>query len=155
VSVAFALLLSQLAIGVFAQSAFDASRLEVYEHSRRLAQDVHKHLRDDQLKDAMEVLGKATDLDAPIGQGIDNGLASAAGGVYRHLAALDSDQRYELLHDWSMPTDSRRTVQVLTSIVPTAALVILDAHSSGPASSTSFRIFSACSSKLFKETTVS
>jgi len=37
------------------------------------------------------------------------------------LAALGAEERFELLQAWSMPTDSRRTVRVLTTITPTIA----------------------------------
>lgn len=92
-----------------------------YLWSRRLAEVAHEYLRAGQLADAMNVMGEAADLSLPPQEGIDDGLASAAGGLYRQLAVLDAEERFELLHDWSMPTDDRRTVRVLTSITPTNA----------------------------------
>ena len=69
----------------------------------------------------MELLGEAADLALPPQNESDNGLASTSGGLHRRLVALDADERYELLHEWSMPTESRQSVRVLTSIVPTLA----------------------------------
>lgn len=92
-----------------------------YRWSRRLAELAHEYLRAGKLTEAMRILGTAADLDVPLRKGLDNGLASAAGGLNRQLAALETDQRYEVLHAWSMPTESRRTVRVLESLVPVTA----------------------------------
>lgn len=120
-SLTSALLLSLLATIVSAQDGSDASWRGVYEHSRQLAQIAHEQLREGQLTDAMEVLGQAVDLDTPIRRGFDNGLASAAGGWHRQLFALDSEERYELLREWSMPTEARQSVRVLEAFVPNQA----------------------------------
>ena len=87
----------------------------------QLVQLARKHLRGGQVADAMRLLGEAADLDLPLEDGIDDGLASAAAGLHRRIARLDSEERFELLRAWSMPTDSRRTVRVLTTITPTLA----------------------------------
>lgn len=80
-----------------------------------------QHLRDEEVDSALEVLGTAADLIMPPDNRFDDGLSAAAGGLYRALAQMGSDQQYELLHDWSMPTDDRRTVRILTSLVPETA----------------------------------
>lgn len=65
------------------------------------------------------LLGEAADLNLALQDGPDNGIASAAAGWYRQLAALDPGERFEMLYEWSMPTPSRRTVRALTSTTPT------------------------------------
>ena len=92
-----------------------------YQWSQRLAEVAHEYLRAGQLIDAIQVLGEAADLNLPFEETTDDGLGSAAAGFHRRLAMLDADERFDLLHDWSMPTDTRRTVRVLTSITPTDA----------------------------------
>lgn len=85
---------------------------------QQLAHAARVHLRSDRMADAMNVLGEAADLNLPLDEGVDDGLGSAAAGWNRRLAALNTGERFELLHRWSMPTESRRTVRVLTSITP-------------------------------------
>jgi hypothetical protein len=92
-----------------------------YQWSRRLAEVALEYLRAGQLNDALVILGEAADLDAPLRKGLNNGLASSVGGLNRHLAALDSGERYELLHAWSMPSESHRSVRVLESFAPTTS----------------------------------
>ena len=92
-----------------------------YRLSRRLAAVAHEYLRAGELDDGLAVIGEAADLDVPLREGLDNGLASVAGGLNRQLAALDSEEQYALLHDWSMPTDSRLSVRILETLVPTQA----------------------------------
>lgn len=92
-----------------------------YAVCQRLARTAREHLRNDQITDAMRVLGQAADLELPHQDGLDDGLASAAAAVHRRLAALDVGERFEVLRAWTMPTESRRTVRVLTTITPTLA----------------------------------
>ena len=86
--------------------------------SQRLAEVTHEFLRADQMGDVLELLGEAADLDVPFRKDCDNGLASVAGGLSRRLNALSSDERYDLLREWSMPAEFRRTVRMLVSFVP-------------------------------------
>jgi hypothetical protein len=69
----------------------------------------------------MATAGEAADLDVPIRGGFDNGFSTVAAGLNRRLAALDSEERYELLHEWSMPTEARQSVRVLEAFVSTEA----------------------------------
>lgn len=102
-------------------SIADQSTRGRYQWSARLAEVAQEYLRAGELQAAMSVLGEAAELDVPLQNGLDNGLAGAAGGLHRRLLQLDADQRYDLLHQWSMPTESRQTVRTLRSIVPTSA----------------------------------
>ena len=88
---------------------------------QRLTEVAHEYLRAGEVREAMQLVGEATDLALPLQNESDHGLASAAGGLHRRLVALDADERYEMLHEWSLPTESRQSVRVLTSIVPTVA----------------------------------
>ena len=102
-------------------TAADRSDRGLYRWSTRLAEVTQEYLRAGELQDAMGVLGEAAALDVPQRDGYENGLASAAGGLYRRLVQLDADERYQLLHEWSLPTELRNTVLVLTSTVPNRA----------------------------------
>jgi hypothetical protein len=85
---------------------------------RALGSQTLEYLRADDLSQAMRAIGDATDLASTIWTKDDTGLAAPAAGVHRKLMQLDADERFDLLHEWSMPTASRRTVRVLTSLVP-------------------------------------
>ncbi len=107
-----------------------ASLLDLYRRSTqgdpyqwldRLAEVSLEYLRAGELGDALKVLGEAADLNLPFKEGRGIGLVSAAGGLHRRLARMDPGERFELLYEWSMPTETRRTVRVLTSITPTDA----------------------------------
>ena len=92
-----------------------------YKWSRRLAEVSHEYLRAGELGDALKVLAEAADLNLLPAEDQDDGLASAASGLHRRIAALNAEERFDLLHKWSMPTESRRTVRALASITPTQA----------------------------------
>jgi len=81
------------------------------------------YLRDEDLPQALLALGEATDsLPAHASQNkADAGLVPAAAGLNRQLVRLKSDERFDLLYAWSMPTESRRTVRVLSLPVPNGA----------------------------------
>ena len=85
---------------------------------RELASASLNHLRADDLPAAMKTLGKATELAASISTQDDIGLAPATAGLHRRLKQLDTQEQFDLLYEWSMPTESRRTIRVLTSLVP-------------------------------------
>ena len=80
-----------------------------------------QQLRDENVEPALQALGVAADLQFPAHNRFDDGLSAAAGGLSLALAQLRTDEQYELLHDWTMPTDDRRSVRILTSVVPEAA----------------------------------
>ncbi len=76
------------------------------------------YLRVGQLNEAMTVLGEAADRNPPPENRTVAGLAGVAAAWNRRLAALDADQRFASLREWSLPTETRRTVRVLASLVP-------------------------------------
>lgn len=48
-------------------------------------------------------------------------LPSAAAALNRSLVQLSSDQQYEILEEWTLPTEQRKRVRVLSTPVPTDA----------------------------------
>ncbi|MEP6168748.1 MAG: DUF1583 domain-containing protein [Rhodopirellula bahusiensis] len=48
-------------------------------------------------------------------------LPSAAAALNRSMGQLSSDQQYELLEEWTLPTEQRKRVRVLSTPVPTDA----------------------------------
>lgn len=89
--------------------------------SQLLGEIAHEYIRVGELDQAMKLLGEAADLNLPFQAASDQGLAAALAGLHRRLADLNAEERYELLHAWSMPTESRRSVRMLTSRTPTDA----------------------------------
>ena len=85
---------------------------------RALGSETLKHLREDDLSQALKTLGDATDLSASTWTKDETALAAPAAGVHRKLMQLDAEERFDLLRAWSLPTESRRTVRALTSMVP-------------------------------------
>jgi Tol biopolymer transport system component len=102
-------------------SAGNQSTRGRYRWSAQLAEIAQECLRVGELSGALDVLGEAAELNVPLRNGYDNGLAGAAGGLHRQLVQLDAEERFDALYEWSMPTESRRTIRVLRSIVPTEA----------------------------------
>ena len=76
------------------------------------------YLRGGLLNDALAVAGEAVDLNVSETNIVATGLGSLAAGLHRQLATLDTQQRFELLRDWSMPTKERKHVRVLSTLVP-------------------------------------
>jgi len=91
---------------------------ERYQWSQRLAEVTREFLRGGHLTDALQTLGEAADLELPYEERLDDGLGSATAGLYRKLVALDDLRRYELLRTWSMPTESRRSIRLMTALTP-------------------------------------
>lgn len=85
---------------------------------RRHAGDVLAALREDNLGAALQSLGLATDLSPGIHPVLDNGLPVAAGAIHRALKQRSTDEQYDLLYAWSMPTESRPTVRILSTMTP-------------------------------------
>jgi hypothetical protein len=90
----------------------------VYVWSQRLCEIAREYLRAGFLPDAMKSLGEAADLNLSVEDKTDDGLGSAAAGLHRHLVGLNADERYEVLREWSLPTDARRGIRVLTAMTP-------------------------------------
>jgi len=108
-----------LATKAIAEPVDEAAQIRV----RQLGAAALTCLRDEDLPQALLALGEATDsLPAHASQNkADAGLVPAAAGLNRQLVRLKSDARFDLLYAWSMPTESRRTVRVLSSPVPNGA----------------------------------
>lgn len=78
-------------------------------------------LRDKEIAAALKRFGEAADLSPSIDPSANDGLSAAAGGLYRTLMQLSSDERYDLLYAWSMPSETRPQVRILTTLVPQEA----------------------------------
>jgi hypothetical protein len=101
-----------------------ARRLDVdgpWRWLRQLHEVAAEYLRGDQTAEALEVLAEAADLNLPYRAELDDGRAALAGALNRRIAALDALERYDLLHDWTMPSGARRSLRVFSSLAPTEA----------------------------------
>ena len=67
---------------------------------------------------ALKSLGEAADSSPGIHPSENDGLAAAAGGLHRALVQLTSDEQYDLLYAWTMPTEARPSVRILTTLAP-------------------------------------
>lgn len=77
-------------------------------------------LREEDIPKALETLQTISNLH-PTDDPFVARLSAASGGLHRALAQLDTDERYDLLHKWSMPAADNADVRVLTSLVPEVA----------------------------------
>lgn len=73
-------------------------------------------LRGEQLEKALEVLGEQADLQTPDFWDSSVAQAAVAGALNRRLDALSTDERYEVLHKWTMPAQGRRDVRTFSSL---------------------------------------
>lgn len=73
-------------------------------------------LQDDELEKALELLGKAVDSGVP-----SDALSAASAGVYRALAQTSSNERFEMLYNWTIPSPERKIIRRLTTLVPEIA----------------------------------
>lgn len=88
---------------------------------RQLCSAALKSLAEDDVEGALSVIGQAADLSTELANRSQDGLPAAAGGLYRKLTQLSADERFRLLHDWTMPTDDRPHVRLLVTPVPQEA----------------------------------
>ncbi len=88
--------------------------------SAAVSQQVLTLLRAEEMSKALETIAPTVDQSATI-NGLDVGLSAAAGGLSRSLSELSTDEQYDLLHKWSMPSAERPGIRVLTSLVPEVA----------------------------------
>ena len=114
VSIVAAMMVGSLGLPCFAQESTD-STLQVTRASGVAAL---QHLRDADLSKALESLGAAADAIKNVHPKDDEGITAAAGGLFRALHQLDEGEQFDLLYKWTMPTESRKTVRLLTSVVP-------------------------------------
>ena len=109
--------LAGLAIPGFAQETVDST----LQGTRASGVAALQHLRDADAGKALDSLAAAADAIRNVHPTEDEGVAAAAGGVYRALHQLDEGEQYDLLHRWTMPTESRKAVRLLTTVVPQVA----------------------------------
>lgn len=104
-----------------AQESSTVATADPLQTSRAAGEAVLESLRDDDVEKALESLGAAADVIKNLHPTEDEGLAAATGGLFRALNQLDEGERFDLLYAWSMPTDSRKTIRLLTTVVPQVA----------------------------------
>lgn len=89
----------------------------VEERSRSILEQ----LRNDDIEPALNAFGELVDSWDDITIDTLAGVPAVLGGIARELSQLDEGERYDLLLKWTMPTDSRQTVRLITLPVPQAA----------------------------------
>lgn len=79
------------------------------------------HFREGSVPEALDALGPVADLN--LSWSLDAAPLSAApcGALHRALSPLSSEEQFDLLHKWTMPTESRMSVRILTAQVPMMA----------------------------------
>ena len=70
---------------------------------------------------AFESLGKFVDENLQSDATLDSDLSNAVGGLYRELSQRSIDERYKLLYAWTMPTEKRDSIRVMTRLVSQVA----------------------------------
>jgi len=105
----------------YSQEPATVATADPLQMSRAAGVAALESLRDDDVEKALESLGAAADVIRNLHPTEDEGLAAAAGGLFRTLNQLDEGEQFDLLYEWSMPTDDRKTVRLLTSVVPQIA----------------------------------
>ncbi|MFG0296608.1 MAG: DUF1583 domain-containing protein, partial [Maioricimonas sp. JB045] len=76
---------------------------------------------EDELEAALELLAQDVDGTEPGDDIPQHAMRAAAGALYRSLAQRSTDEQYDLLHAWTMPTADRKTVRLFDSVVPRSA----------------------------------
>ncbi|MFT4555989.1 MAG: hypothetical protein ACI92S_001326 [Planctomycetaceae bacterium] len=117
ISAVAVMLLSGFSLPGFGQETVDPT-LQVTRASGVAAL---QHLRDADPGKALESMGAAADAIRNVHPKEDEGVAAAAGGLYRALHQLDEGEQFDLLYKWTMPTESRKAVRLLTTVVPQVA----------------------------------
>lgn len=105
---------------VSATSAQDATGA-VIQPTRTDSIAALEYLQKHDVEQALSVMGPAADAMKDVQPTAEEGIASVAGGLFRALNQLDEGERFDLLYAWTMPTDTRKSVRLLTSVVPQVA----------------------------------
>lgn len=82
---------------------------------------VFQQLRNKDLEGALETLGTYHDLGFFWERDRRDAIPAFVGGVSRLLAQEDEADQYDLLYQWTMPTESRQNIRIFTSPVPHVA----------------------------------
>ncbi|MCH5377058.1 MAG: hypothetical protein JJ992_24105 [Planctomycetes bacterium] len=80
-----------------------------------------QQLREKDLPGALKTLGAIHDAGQFWSRDQRDAIPAVVGGVARLLSQEDEQEQYDLLYEWTMPTDSRKSVRILTSPVPHAS----------------------------------
>lgn len=86
--------------------------------TRKLALLSLSQLHSRNFEKAMGALGQATSQPPRMLLVDDDLLGPPSAGVFRVLAQRDASEQYELWREWTMPTPERRSIRLLTTLVP-------------------------------------
>ncbi|TWU01662.1 DUF1583 domain-containing protein [Neorhodopirellula pilleata] len=107
--------------GLLKGQELDSQPAAVSSSTVSYAQQVLSPLRDRNLEAALQAFDQRINQTLPLKDLMYSDLPSAAAAVHRSLAQESSGEVYELLADWTLPTDDRQRVRMLSTPVPTAA----------------------------------
>ncbi|WP_166831234.1 DUF1583 domain-containing protein [Thalassoroseus pseudoceratinae] len=112
---------------VFAVGFVNSQRLPAQESDdaqavvRTQSQAILTQLRQDDIEPALDAFGELVDSsDVATLDGVSV-LPAVLGGLARELAQLDEQERYDVLLKWTLPTESRNSVRLVTLTVPQSA----------------------------------
>ncbi len=78
-------------------------------------------LRDEDVSQSLEILEAVNSLPDDALDPFRSALSPASGALYRSLMQLDTDERYELLHQWTFGKNTDSELRVFLSLVPEIA----------------------------------
>ncbi|MGH7200770.1 MAG: DUF1583 domain-containing protein, partial [Planctomycetaceae bacterium] len=90
----------------------------LYRRKGQLKTVAFELIKAGQLDAALERLGEYGDIDVPQ-YARNESLSHVAAALHRELMQLPAEQRYEVLRTWTLPTEHRRTVRILTGFCST------------------------------------
>ncbi|MEZ6088363.1 MAG: DUF1583 domain-containing protein [Pirellulaceae bacterium] len=99
----------------------DAPNVTTSASTESFADQIVPKLRDRDLQQAMIVFDALIDQSLTMKELTSSDLPSAAAALYRSLAQQSSGEIFELLSEWTLPTNDRDRVRMLSVPVPTSA----------------------------------
>lgn len=85
---------------------------------REKSVQIIQFIRESEHRNALSLLGQIVDAGIGSYQEQREGFPAATGAVSRTLRQLDADEQYELLYKWTMPSDGRDNIRLLSVPVP-------------------------------------
>lgn len=83
--------------------------------------EIYRQVDADDFPGALESLARANSVDTTRSDMDENRVSLGAATLYRVLAQLSPDERYELLYRWTMPVEGRSEIRSVFTIVPSQA----------------------------------
>ncbi len=116
-SIAAALIIGQFCV-VAQNAATPQGAVSSTVDVAKLNETILTHLREEDIPKALEALGSASTLPPTPQDPFFAQLSASSAGLHRALAQLASDEQYELLRKWSMPSGTSKSVRVWSALVP-------------------------------------